>query len=147
MSNENCTSSQAYCESCQYVKEYDEIKFAFSSSNKPTRFKKATGGWKNEIISILKKINNFPTEGTKKPSLTEIDSLEQIISKRHCNTEDFNEIVQILEAEDKYKVNEKNRLLGSYFATLEDLINNFKLSSDGCETCNSGCNTSCEIVS
>lgn len=147
MSNENCSSAQTYCKSCQSVKEYDEIKFKFSPENEPKRLRKVNDKWKSEVIEGLKKINNFNKAGVKKPALTDINSLQKIVQKKRCNINDFNEIIDVLEAQDTYKVKEKERLLGSYFSILEDLINNFQLSSDSCQTCNSGCNTTCQASS
>lgn len=141
-----CTTAQNFCSTCQTVKEYDELKFKFT--DQPEQGESVNGTWKDEVITGLKKIHDFGEQGTKKPSKEEIDSLDKILSRNYCCPEDLNEIIIILDTTTSDdKVDMGDHLLGSYFEELVELINDYELSADSCNTCNSGCNTNCQANS
>lgn len=140
MANDNCSTAQTFCQNCQTVGEYSSIKFQFSETFAPKT--KATTKWKTEVINGLTKISNYGSQGTKSPTDTELNTLHTILSKQKINDTDYNEIITILK--NGTKVQEKTRILGSYFLDLQDYINNYKLNVNLCNTCNSGCNTTCQ---
>lgn len=146
MANDNCSTAQTFCNiNGQTVGDNPSIKFKFSTLTQFNSKKKAYPNWKDEVIEGLKKINNYGSAGSNIFNESAINSLDKIASKDKIYAEDFNEILNILKINDTNKqVHSKNRLLGSYFKDLETYINSYQISSDRCNTCNSGCNTTCQ---
>lgn len=138
MANDSCSSAQTFCKiNGQLVKDNLTISFP-DIGNKGS---KITTEWKQQIINILQTIHDYGNAGTRNPTTTEINKLDSIKAKQKIMTDDYNEIINILNGP---VVNKKTRILGTYFSDLEKYIKNYKLNEDRCNTCNSGCNTTCQ---
>lgn len=138
MANDNCSSAQTFCNiNGQLVK--NNINIAFPEIG--TQYSAITPEWKQQVINILRTIHNYGNKGTRNPTTQEINNLNSISSNQTITPEDYNEIIKIL---DGPLVLQHNHILGTYYSDLKKYINNYKLNADRCNTCNTGCNTTCQ---
>lgn len=138
----SCNTKQSFCKiDCQVYDEYGSFKFSYRPIAKtgimgPGYFDQDV--W-DEIISY---INRRISMGD------EVDSGSTIAYSSTSNVapfkaSEFNRISK--KTRNGPSVNAGDVIYGSYFIDLEEAVNNTRLSSSACDTCNAGCNApSCE---
>ena len=138
MANNNCPSAQTFCKiNGQLVKNNININFPKIG----VQYSSITPEWKQQIIDILKTIRDYGNAGTRNPTTEQINSLYTLSPNQLIMSEDYNEILEILSGT---HVVQHNHIFGTYYSDLENYINNYKLNADRCNSCNTGCNTTCQ---
>ena len=100
----------------------------------------------NSIIEALTKIKDFGVEGTRNPTQAQMDELEKALQYQGINADTYDKSMRILDASTTIK-HQYVPIKGSYLYQVREKINNYKLNTDRCDTCNTSCNAGCQVTS
>lgn len=100
----------------------------------------------NSIIEALTKIKDFGAAGTRNPSQAQMNELAKVLQYQGINADAYDKIIKILDSDSTIK-HQYTPIKGSYLYLIREKINNYKLNTDRCDTCNTSCNAGCQVAS
>lgn len=154
------SSKQAFCSlGRQTVKDNSSITFNYSNDlfnkdpNSLTESEVAqmqgtsiTTNEVNSIIDALTKIKDFGAAGTRNPTQSQMDELKKALQYQGINADTYDKIIKILDSSTTIN-HQYTPIKGSYLYQIREKINNYKLNTDRCDTCNTSCNAGCQVAS
>lgn len=100
----------------------------------------------NLIIDALTKVKDFGAAGTRNPTQAQMKELEKALQYQGINADTYDKIIKILDSSTTIK-HQYTPIKGSYLYQIREKINNYKLNTDRCDTCNTSCNAGCQVAS
>lgn len=154
------SSKQAFCSlGKQTVKDHSSITFDYSnglfnkdpnslSANEIAQMQGTTITTKeiNLIIDALTKIKDFGAAGTRNPTQAQMNELAKALQYQGINADTYDKIIKILDSNTTIQ-HQYTPIKGSYLYQIREKINNYKLNTDRCDTCNTSCNAGCQVAS